>query len=122
MIRLGRHQEADSETGDEPGGQEPNSEIAEDIRHRLEELGTPRAEKQRALEAAEKELAQVPDPPESAEALVAALPLLDVDWELVSADRLRAVLGISELVGPVVAPVTSAVSKPSSGSTGPIVG
>jgi hypothetical protein len=63
--------------------QGPDSEIAGDIRSRLEELGTLRAKKQRALEAAEKEMAQVPDP-ESAEALVAALPLLDVDWELVS--------------------------------------
>jgi site-specific DNA recombinase len=63
--------------------QEPDSEIAEDLRGRLEELAALRAKKQRALEAAEEEMAQVPDP-ESAEALVAALPLLDVDWELVS--------------------------------------
>ena len=41
--------------------QEPSSEIAGDIRSRLEELGTLRAKKQRALEAAEKEMAQVPD-------------------------------------------------------------
>jgi hypothetical protein len=32
-----------------------------DIRSRLEELGTLRAKKQRALEAAENEMAQVPD-------------------------------------------------------------
>jgi hypothetical protein len=63
--------------------QEPDSEIADDIRSRLEELAALRAKKQQALETAEKEMAQVPDP-ESAEALVAALPLLDVDWELVS--------------------------------------
>ena len=37
--------------------QEPSSEIAGDIRSRLEELGTLRAKKQRALEAAEKEMA-----------------------------------------------------------------
>jgi hypothetical protein len=43
-------------------GQEADSEIAVDIRARLEELGTVRAKKQRALEAAEKERAQVPDP------------------------------------------------------------
>jgi hypothetical protein len=63
--------------------QEPDSEIADDIRARLEELAALRAKKQRALEAAEKEREQVPDP-ESAEALVSALPLLDLDWELVS--------------------------------------
>jgi hypothetical protein len=43
------------------------------------------------LEAAEKEATQVPDP-ESAEALVDALPLLDVDWELVSDQDFRALL------------------------------
>jgi hypothetical protein len=63
--------------------QEPDSEIAGDLRARLEEVAALRTKKQRALKAAEKEMAQVPDP-ESAEALVAALPLLDVDWELVS--------------------------------------
>ena len=47
---------------------EPDSEIADDLRSRLEELAGIRAKKQRALEAAEKEMAQVPDP-ESAEAL-----------------------------------------------------
>ena len=71
--------------------QEPDSEIADDIRARLEELGTLRAKKQRALETAEKEMEQVPDP-ESAEALVAALPLLDVDWELVSDQDFRDLL------------------------------
>ena len=71
--------------------QEPDSEIAEDIRARLEELAALRAKKQKALETAVKEVAQVPDP-ESAEALVAALPLLDVDWELVSDDEFRALL------------------------------
>src|SRR5918994_5760215 len=71
--------------------QEPDSEIADDIRSRLEELGTLRAKKQRALEAAEKETAQVPDP-ESAQALVDALPLLDVDWELVSDQDFRDLL------------------------------
>ncbi len=43
------------------------------------------------MEAVEKEAAQVPDP-ESAEALVAALPLLDVDWELLSDQEFRALL------------------------------
>jgi hypothetical protein len=76
--------------------QEPDSEIAVDIRSRLEELGTLRAKKQRALETTEKEMAQVPDP-ESAEALVAALPLLDVDWELVSDEDFRALLALSTL-------------------------
>ena len=71
--------------------QEPDSEIADDIRSRLEELGTLRAKKQQALEAAEKEMGQVPDP-ESAEALVGALPLLDVDWELVSDQDFRDLL------------------------------
>ncbi|MDQ3784708.1 MAG: hypothetical protein M3360_07520 [Actinomycetota bacterium] len=42
------------------------------------------------LEAAE-ETAQVPDP-ELAEAPVAALPLLDVDWELVSDQDFRELL------------------------------
>ncbi len=58
--------------------QEPDSEIADDIRNRLDELAAPRAMKRRALEPAEKQTAEVPDP-EWAEALVAALPLLDVD-------------------------------------------
>jgi site-specific DNA recombinase len=71
--------------------QEPDSEIADDIRARLEELAGLRAKKQRALEAAEKQMAQVPDP-ESAEALVGALPLLDVDWDLVSDEEFRALL------------------------------
>jgi hypothetical protein len=71
--------------------QEPDSEIADDIRSRLEELAALRAKKQQALETAEKEMAQVPDP-ESAEALVAALPLLDVDWELVSDQDFRDLL------------------------------
>ena len=71
--------------------QEPSSEIAEDLRARREELAAVRAKKQRALEAAEKERAQVPDP-ESAESLVGALPLLDVDWELVSDQEFRDLL------------------------------
>ena len=71
--------------------QEPDSEIAEDLRARLEELAALRSKKQRAMEAAEKEMAQVPDP-ESAEALVDALPLLDVDWELVSDEEFRDLL------------------------------
>lgn len=41
-------------------------------------------------------MAQVPDP-ESAEALVAALPLLDVDWELVSDQEFRDLLARSTL-------------------------
>ncbi|MEA2507891.1 MAG: site-specific recombinase [Actinomycetota bacterium] len=71
--------------------QEPDSEIADDIRSRLEELAALRANKQRALEAAEKEKTQVPDA-ESAEALVAALPLLNVDWELVGDQEFRNLL------------------------------
>ena len=71
--------------------QEPDSEIAEDLRARLEELTRLRSKKQRAQEAAEKEMAHVPDP-ESAEALVAALLLLDVDWELVSDQEFRDLL------------------------------
>lgn len=55
--------------------EEPSSEITDDTRSRLEELGTLRAKKQQALEAAEKVMAQVPDP-QSAEALIGALPLL----------------------------------------------
>ena len=74
--------------------QEPDSEIADDIRARLEELGALRAKKQRALEAAEKQTTQVPDP-ESAEALVAALPLLDVDWELVGDEEFRGLLALN---------------------------
>jgi ABC-type hemin transport system substrate-binding protein len=38
--------------------QEPDSEIAGDIRSRLEELAALRAKKQRVLEAAEQEMAQ----------------------------------------------------------------
>ena len=71
--------------------QEPDSEIADDIRGRLEELAGLRTTKQRALEAAENEMAQVPDA-ESAEALVGALPLLDVDWELVRNQEFRELL------------------------------
>ena len=71
--------------------QEPDSEIADDIRARLEELAGLRAKRQRALEAAERERAQVPDP-ESAEAFVDALPLLEVDWELVSDNEFRDLL------------------------------
>ncbi len=71
--------------------QEPDSDAADDIRARLEELGALRAKKQRALEDAEKERAQVPDP-ESAAALVASLPLLEVDWELVSDNEFRDLL------------------------------
>jgi site-specific DNA recombinase len=71
--------------------QEPDSDIADDIRCRLEELGALRAKKQLALKAAEKERAAIPDA-ESAEALVAALPLLKVDWELVSDQAFRDLL------------------------------
>ena len=71
--------------------QEPSSEIADDIRSRLEELRTLRAKTQRALEAAEREMAQVPHP-QSAEALVGALPLLDVDWDLDSDQDFRDLL------------------------------
>jgi len=71
--------------------QEPSSEVAADIRARLDELGAIRSKKQQALEAAERELRHAPDP-ESAEALVDALPLLDVDWELVSDQDFRALL------------------------------
>jgi hypothetical protein len=42
--------------------QEPSSEIADDIRSRLEDLGALRAKKLRALEAADKEMEQVPGP------------------------------------------------------------
>ena len=69
----------------------PGSEIAADIRARMDELASLRGKKQAQLEAAGKEAMQVPDP-ESAEALVAALPLLDVDWELVSDQDFRALL------------------------------
>ena len=58
----------------------------------------PKAKRQRALEAAEKEMAHVPDP-ESAEALVAALPLLDVDWELVSDQDFRDLLAALNFEG-----------------------
>jgi site-specific DNA recombinase len=78
--------------------QEPDSEIADDIRARLEELAALRAKKQRALEAAEKEMGQVLDP-ESAEALVTALPLLDVDWELVSDQDFRDLLAALNFEG-----------------------
>lgn len=71
--------------------QEPSSEIADDIRSRLEELGAIRSRKQRALETAERELRHAPDP-KSAEALVGALPFLDVDRELVSDQDFRALL------------------------------
>ncbi len=70
---------------------EPGSEIAADIRARMDELARLRSKKQSQVEAAEKEAAQVPDP-ESAEALMAVLPLLDVDWELVSDQDFRALL------------------------------
>ena len=71
--------------------QEPSSEIADDIRLRLQELEALRAKKRQALETAEKEIAQVPDP-ESAEPWLAALPLLDVHWELVSDKEFRDLL------------------------------
>jgi hypothetical protein len=71
--------------------EEPDSEIADDIRARPDELGALRAKKQQALEAAGKEIEQVPDP-ESAESLVGALPLLDEDWELVSDEDFRDLL------------------------------
>jgi hypothetical protein len=68
-----------------------DSDFANHIRARLVDLGARRAKKQRASEAAETEMAQVPDP-ESAESLVAALPLLDVDWALVSDHDFRDLL------------------------------
>jgi site-specific DNA recombinase len=71
--------------------QEPGSDIADDIRSRLEELAAIRTKKQRALHAAERELDHAPDP-ESAEELVGALPLLNVDWELLSDQDFRALL------------------------------
>ena len=71
--------------------EEPGSEVAVDIRARMDELARLRSKRQARLEAAEKEATRVPDP-ESAEALVAALPLLDVDWELLSDLDFRALL------------------------------
>jgi RecB family exonuclease len=62
----------------------------------LRSLAALRIKNQRALEAAEKAAAQVPDP-ESAEALVDALPLLDMDWELESDQGFRALLAASAL-------------------------
>ncbi len=71
--------------------EEPGSEIAADIRARMDELARLRSKKQAQLEAAEKEATLV-RAPESAEALVAALPLLDVDWELLSDQEFRDLL------------------------------
>ncbi|MQB02324.1 MAG: hypothetical protein GEU78_19205, partial [Actinobacteria bacterium] len=71
--------------------EEPGSEVAADIRARMDELARLRSKKQAQLEAAEKEATQVPDPA-SAEALMSALPLLDVDWELVSDQEFRDLL------------------------------
>jgi site-specific DNA recombinase len=63
--------------------QEADSQIADDLRGRLEELAALRAKRLRDLEALGTQRAETPDR-ESAEALVGALPLLDVDWGLVS--------------------------------------
>jgi site-specific DNA recombinase len=71
--------------------QEPGSEIAQDIRSRLEELAALRTRKQRALDATQSETMRASDS-ESAAALVDALPLLDVDWEVVSDDEFRDLL------------------------------
>jgi hypothetical protein len=53
------------------------------------ELATMRTRKQLALRAAEHQLKHTSDP-ESAEELIGALPLLDVDWELLSDQDFRA--------------------------------
>lgn len=71
--------------------EEPGSEIASDIRTRLEELSALRTKKQHALRAAQSQLKAAPDP-QSAAALVSALPLLDVDWELVGDSEFRDLL------------------------------
>jgi hypothetical protein len=78
-------------TGDQPERRSQTARPRTTSRARLEELAALRAKKQRALEAARKEASLTPDP-ESAQAVVGALPLLDVDWELVSDRDLRDLL------------------------------
>jgi hypothetical protein len=71
---------------------EPNDDVEFLVGKQLSNRGC-RSKKQRELDAAERELRLAPDP-EAAEALVDALPLLDVDWELVGDQDFRALLDV----------------------------
>ncbi len=94
--------DSEGPTEEDPGGLEACDELVKGLRERQEHehvAGVDRGEderlrqrsNERALEAAARVAPQVPDP-ESAEALVNALPLLDVDWELHSRQDFRELL------------------------------
>jgi site-specific DNA recombinase len=71
--------------------EEPGSELMKDLKERLTELAKIRAKKERELEAARRLLAERPEP-KAAESLVSALPLMEVDWELLSDEDFRDLL------------------------------
>lgn len=73
--------------------EEPGSEVVIDIRERLGDVAKLRTKKQRQLEAVDESVAVNPDP-EPAEDLISALPLLDVDWKLLSDEDFRDLLEI----------------------------
>lgn len=72
---------------------EAKSEVAKDLRERLSELANLRARKERELKASEQALNERPDPT-AAEDLIQALPLLEIDWELLSDSDFRELLQI----------------------------
>lgn len=74
-------------------GEDHGNELLKDLKERLTELANLRAKKERELEAAESLANQRPDA-RTAEALMEALPLLEVDWELLSDEDFRQLLQI----------------------------
>jgi site-specific DNA recombinase len=72
---------------------EPGEELARDLRERLSELANLRAKKERELETADRALRERPDP-QTAEQLLQALPLLQVDWDLLSEEDFRDLLKV----------------------------
>ena len=71
--------------------EEPGTDVAKEIRRRLEELTSLNAKRQKQLEAAELAAAERPDPEQAAE-LLEVLPLVDVDFERLEEAEFRAIL------------------------------
>ncbi len=71
--------------------EEPGTDVAKEIRRRLEELTLLKAKRQQQLEAAERSAAERPNPEQAAE-LLDVLPLFDVDFERLEDAEFRALL------------------------------
>ena len=71
--------------------EEPASELAREIRLRVKELISVRQKREADVAAAERRAAERP-PPQTASALLEALPLMDIDWEMLEDRQFRDLL------------------------------